>query len=100
MTDCAIGPRFPDRPKTLAEQLETAVRANQCEALTVTGSPWSVRQKERYVQHVFRAPGDRCDSLNTTFHSTLGKRLCWVHRHAAENFERSTALRFVEKATK
>lgn len=84
MTDCAVGPQFPNRPKSLAEQLETAVRANQCEALTVTGS-------------VFRAPGARCDSLNTTFHPTLGKRLCWVHRHAAENFERSTVLRFVEK---
>lgn len=100
MTDCATGPRFPDRPRSLAEQLEQSVRANQCEALTVTGSPWSVRQKERYVQHVFRAPGDRCDSIQTTLHAGLGRRLCWLHSAAADNFERSTGLQFVEKATK
>lgn len=25
MTDCAVGPRFPDRPKSLAEQLEMSL---------------------------------------------------------------------------
>lgn len=91
MTDCAIGPRFPDRPKTLAEQLETAVRANQCEARIVTNS--IAHGPGRVLE---RRAGDRCDSLHTTLHAGLGRRLCWLHSAAADNFERSTGLQFVE----
>jgi len=85
------GPAFGE-PRSLAEQLQRAVDENQCEAIinhrTTAHGPGRV-----FVRHV----GDRCDDTKTTLHPTLNKRLCWVHRHAAENFNRSTALRFVEK---
>jgi hypothetical protein len=85
------GPAWPDRPKSLSEQLQVAVAANQCEALilvtTIASGPGRVKSHRA---------GDRCEDLNTKLHPTLGKRLCYVHAAAAENFERTTALRFVE----
>jgi hypothetical protein len=72
-----------NEPHSLEEQLTTAVEAHRCEALGVFG-----------LKHHHSM--DRCEALSTRMHPTLGKRLCWVHAHAAENFNRCTPLRFAE----
>jgi len=81
-TRIVSGPAFGE-PRSLAEQLQRAVDENQCEAIVT------------HAQGI--RPGTRCNDINTTLHPALGKRLCFTHRHAADNFNRSTALRFVEK---
>ncbi len=77
------GPAF-DEPRSLAEQLEASVANHQCEAITG-------------VHTSSVALGSRCEELDTKLHPTLERRLCWLHRHAADNFRRTTQLRFVEK---
>ena len=79
------GPAFGEL--SLVEQLDKAVAAHQCEAIQTC--------------HPFHLPygpngTGRCESMMTRMHPTLNRRLCWTHMKAADNFNRSTPLRFVE----
>lgn len=72
---------------TLEAQLRESVEQHQCDA-----------EMHGWGHGQGLLPGRRCESTDTKLHPTLNRRLCWVHRHAADNFRRGKPLQFVENA--
>jgi hypothetical protein len=57
--------------------------SHQCEAVLVTRA-----------EGLRASQGDRCLALAESVHD--GHGVCWVHKHAAANAERTEPVRFVE----